>query len=530
MLSLFACIIAVSAAVVLGRLPISASNVEWLSQTPFDGSNYADGMPLGNGRVVVLTWSNTSGLEAYIRSPLAQHTDTTLFTIARLSVTLSPAVSAGSYFNQTLHLEDGSTTMIFGGTSFADYVYSLRIYVDANSDTVMISANAGPSKQPFNINASLTSLRPSDHALNYSIDFYCEPSLSRPDAVPAGALPTPAPAGSIAIYHVNDVSKGDTSLHAYSFTQQQLGALLPQFPDPLDGRIFGAGLVGAAGEDGDGTPLVRAGPGLLVSSAPAAAFVLALPVRIDPSAGANETAYLSALSADLAGALSNPPPLMRSDASSEWWAQWWNRSYIDVPQSPPLPTVTFSPCDGSLEQVVLQAPSTGSLTFSVGGQCFVTEGTGNPVYGGPCDATAGVWHMEQCSAANCVQGMDFWVQNSATGYVLGFPGGVCPTLVAWTADIPAGSLKNEIFRYNATDRTLRSGCSSCPGTCAGLQTPSPPPPPGTSVLGAQYARTRFVQAAQVRGSQGVHPYTSRHCIIAYGQPLRYCSLAATLSL
>jgi hypothetical protein len=38
--------------------PASAHDVTFDSPTPFDGKNYADAMPLGNGRVAALAWGN----------------------------------------------------------------------------------------------------------------------------------------------------------------------------------------------------------------------------------------------------------------------------------------------------------------------------------------------------------------------------------------------------------------------------------------------------------------------------------------
>ena len=123
--------------------PSPQYDVSFASATAFDGKNYADGMPSGNGRVVVLGWGNQTagGLNFFVRSPLAMHTDSTLFTLALVSVVLSPNPFAGlGYYNQTHHLSDGSITVLGGGTSLADYAAAVSLYVDANADVVMVSA------------------------------------------------------------------------------------------------------------------------------------------------------------------------------------------------------------------------------------------------------------------------------------------------------------------------------------------------------------------------------------------------------
>lgn len=56
----------------------------------------------------------------------------------------------------------------------------------------------------------------------------------------------------------------------------------------------------------------------------------------------------------------------------------------------------------------------------------------------------------------------------------------------------------QIFYYNTTDRTLRTQCASCRGQC--MTATEPAPPGNVSLLAAQFARARFVQAIQARGT------------------------------
>ena len=108
-----------------------------VSPTPFDGNFYADGMPTGNGITVVLAWGNSTsgGLDFYVRSPLAMHTDSQLFTLAKVSVALTPNPFGNStYWNQTHHLEDGSITVSGGGSGgLADAAANISLTVDANA-------------------------------------------------------------------------------------------------------------------------------------------------------------------------------------------------------------------------------------------------------------------------------------------------------------------------------------------------------------------------------------------------------------
>jgi len=69
----------------------SYANVSYLTPSP-NQTDFIDGMPTGNGRVASIVWGNAShgGFDFYVNSPLAMATDSTLLSIARISVRLSP--------------------------------------------------------------------------------------------------------------------------------------------------------------------------------------------------------------------------------------------------------------------------------------------------------------------------------------------------------------------------------------------------------------------------------------------------------
>lgn len=467
-------------------------------------------MPAGNGRVVVLAWGNASagGVDFYVRSPLAMHTDASLFTIAKLRLALSPnpfTAGGGGYYNQSLHLARGEVAVHGGGTCYEDRVASITLYVDANSDTIAVAAAARDGVTAFDIAVTLESVRPPTRFAYGPLDFQCNASSSEPDIfAPAGGLPPPAlPNASIAMYHVNSVAGGDPSLFNESMRLQGLGGLLGDFHDPLDGRIFGVGVTGAAGGDGSGPALLRVGPGTLASAAPAPAFQVAVTVRVDPAARGDAAGWLAGLAVDMT---LGPAPAARAAASDAWWAAFWGRSYVALPPAPPPPPrVGVFPCGGASRaaQVMSLDPASGAITLP-GGLCFVPSADGTSVFGGPC-GSSGVFALTPCTAGGCGAG-DYWVRNAATALVLGLPGAVCPWLDVWTADDPTGALRNELWYFNSSDATLRARCTNCAAQCATLIAPGAAggasAATGTdspSVLGAQYARTRFVQAVQSRG-------------------------------
>ena len=302
---------------------VSVFDVSWAAPSP---NPLADGMPLGNGAVVVLAWANATagGIGFYVRHPHAQHTDSTHFTLARVTVGLSPnPFSASAYFNQSHHLEDGSVTVLAGGAGFSAPAAALRIYVDANSDTVVVEATAGEGAPPLSLSVAVESVRPT--AGNYTQPFYCFLSTYRADV--AGALDLGAPPGAVFIRHDNSVAAGDPDLWAFSVAQQGLAPALPApLPaSPLDGRVFGVGAFGGAGADGGGAPLVRNAAGtVLASAAPALAFLLHLCVRVGAEAPPQ---WEAGLAAQMAAAAAVAPAARRA-ASDAWWAAFWSRSWV----------------------------------------------------------------------------------------------------------------------------------------------------------------------------------------------------------
>ena len=320
-------------------LPVSAFDVSWDAPTPelANATTSADGMPAGNGIVVALAWGNatTGGLDFFVRSPLAMATDSTLLTIARVSVWLSPnpCAPSGSYWNQTHHAADGSISLLCGGTSAADYVAGLTLFIDANAPVIIVNVAARDVATLFTISVALEPIRPrparGPAVASWQDHYHCQPSQTTTDEVPAAGL-APLPPGGIAVYHTNSLAAGDTPFFHDQMRQQGLASLTGQFPDPLDGRMFGVLVTGAAGADGAGVGLVATSNFTLASAAPSSAFVVRVDVRIDPAAQADAAAFLAALAVQSAA---GPAPAARAAASAAWWSTWWARSYIVAPDA-----------------------------------------------------------------------------------------------------------------------------------------------------------------------------------------------------
>jgi len=486
----------------LSSIPVSSYDVTWLSPSPVSSTNYDDAMPLGNGKTVVVVWNNVTngGIDFYVRSPLAMHSDSTLFTLGKISINISPNpfITSNSYFNQTHHLEDSSVTLLGGGTSYSDYLVEIKIFVDANSDGIFTTINNGPGNPSgtYMVNATMLSVRPSA-AFTYQNDFQCNQSSSQPDIILSNSLPNNPPGTTLGIYHMNAVANGtDFPFFADSMRRQGLGSLLNTFSDPLDGRIFGLGVIGASNSDGSGTRLQRVSPTLLSSTTPASSFVILVVAHIDVNAYSNTNQWIN----DLGTIISNygttllSPSLLQ--AHNTYWNNFWSRSYISLPPSPPSPPqIGVFPCMATSNQVFSLDTTTNIITLP-NNQCFNPSSDGNNVFGGPCTSST-VWKVVPCTATGCTNG-EMWVQNTQSNLVLGLPGATCPWTDVWTADNPTGQLKNELWYFNTTDNSLRSLCTNCPNQCVTVQSSTPNNSTTPSVIAAQYARSRYIYAVQSR--------------------------------
>lgn len=306
-------------------------NPVWLSKTKEPGSSqggfptYQGAMPVGNGAFTALAWANVSngGVGISLGHQDAMSSATELFKLGLIQVALTPnPFLSGPFFNQTLDISTATVLIYAGGTSFADYAVSFRVWVDANADALFVDVSSGDGTTPYSLSASIESVRPSK-PYTYSVPFAsCTPVGSQPDVfvdpLPGPAtLPVPAPlrpddrfrhassaerpsrvlvetgalapgtpvgllAGSVVQYHRNNASDGLTV--EATLGQQGLSSLVATTPDWWQDLQFGFALDSGS----SGPALQRSSPTLLSSTAPAAAFSLratavAVQVRVPPA-------------------------------------------------------------------------------------------------------------------------------------------------------------------------------------------------------------------------------------------------------
>jgi len=300
---------------------------------------------------------------------------TELLKLSRFDIAITPnpfeasAYGTQPYFNQTLDLATATLHLFLGGANLSTHALHIAVYVDANADTLRVTAAAGPSFAPFSLRVASFSTRPATN-WTHAPPFFCSSALTLPDVYldplpPAQGLGPAAPLreadrlrhagggarplrrlhapggplhgkhgkrtptsfafqpGSIIAFHRNDVhAEGGTGSGTLAtvLAQQGLSALLPTTPDHWTDLQSGFVLDGD-----DGVPLVRLDARTLASAAPAAAFSLRATVLAVQTASPEEWV------ADLAALVATTPASAAARSAHEaWWAAWWARSYIAV--------------------------------------------------------------------------------------------------------------------------------------------------------------------------------------------------------
>ena len=285
------------------------------------GTNENDSMPLGNGDVALNVWTEQNGdIVLQIAKSDAWSENGQLLKLGRVRVKLTPnpfVSSAG--FSQTLRLETGEV-QLKNGNNVA------RVWVDANQSVVHLEIQAG---QPIQLEASTEIWRKKDYHLDQS-------AVSRagffewgnnPDGLNFGAdTILPAKNNQISWCHFNS-----RSIYPLVFEREHLESLLQKYPDPLLHRCFGVTMSG---------PDLMASDNLTLKSSDASKALRLDLYALTQQAGTPEIWQVSLnKNIEAVGTIK-----IKDDwkAHQQWWAEFWNRSWIQVGGTPEADKISRS--------------------------------------------------------------------------------------------------------------------------------------------------------------------------------------------
>ena len=287
-----------------GADPLDAQNVVWT--TPSKDSSGS--MPIGNGDIGLNVWAEENGdILFYIGKTDAWDEQARLLKLGRVRLRFTPSL-AGTSFRQELRLREGEIRIVSGPTQSP---IGIRLWVDANHPVIRVEAEG---KAPFTMRADLeiwrTGMRPLTGAEAHGVDGLgkAQSPFVYPDTV------IEAPGDQIVWYHRNQFSIWPTTLRLQGLDSWGSGA-----SDPLLHRTFGGSI--------EGRGFTRTQSTTLESESPQRRFELRIPVHAASTSRAED--WLTGLK-KLQSQLDAEPLEASRVKHRQWWADFWDRSWIRI--------------------------------------------------------------------------------------------------------------------------------------------------------------------------------------------------------
>jgi hypothetical protein len=285
--------------------PVAVSDVTWTAL----GTNEDNSLPIGNGDLAANVWTESNGdIVLLLAKADAWSENGQLLKLGRVRVKLDPNPFAGATdFSETLQLESAEIQIKGGGCT-------AQIWVDANHPVVHVDVRGDNAVQMTAASEiwRTKTYHLSPHAVSQAGFFEWG---NNPEGLDFDADTTlAAQNGQVTWCHFNS-----HSIYPLVFQQENLGSLLPKYPDPLLHRCFGVAM--------KGTKLASIDNQTLKSSAPAKSLRLdlyALTEQAD-SPAAWQTALKQTVSSSDSTAIKSA-----HKAHLKWWNAFWNRSWIQI--------------------------------------------------------------------------------------------------------------------------------------------------------------------------------------------------------
>jgi alpha-L-fucosidase 2 len=328
---------------------IAENDVTW----PSLGTNENDSMPLGNGDLAANVWTEQNGdvLLLVAKADAWSETGKILkLGRVRIQITPNPFVDSAA-FSQNLRVEDGEIEIKSGGNE-------MRIWIDANHPVLHIETHLA---SPATLAARSEIWRATAHS-------YDTPSPDRGGLFEFGdhsefgdrSIPFPfgadtvLPAGSDCLTwcHFNS-----NTVYPLVFQKEHLDSLLPEFPDPLLHRCFGALMTGPG--------LVSDGNRVLKSAGMANDFRIDL-YALTQTGCASPSSWQTTMDAQVEH-LKQLDLNEARKAHVQWWNEFWNRSWIHVEGAPDATKVSQGYC---MQRWMMACSSRGEEPAKFNGSLF----------------------------------------------------------------------------------------------------------------------------------------------------------------
>ena len=276
----------------------------------------ADSMPLGNGDITLNAWVEESrDLMLYIGKQDSWSEAGRLLKVGRVRMRLNPnPFTEDTSFTQTLNLADGCID-IRAKSAVGDF--TVKVWVDAQAPLVRLEVGSG---RKFNLYLSNDGMRGKKVYMDRK-------NFERGDTF-RGLAGAPFEVSEEADLVLEDpfavvwAHHNDRSFYREVLSRQHVASLADKYPDPYQGRTFGAAL--------SGTGLVKADARTLVSERPAGHFQAQIAVL-------TEVASVQEWKEHVLRLLDRKADYK---AHVAWWRSFWNRSWLFISGDPEAENLT----------------------------------------------------------------------------------------------------------------------------------------------------------------------------------------------
>jgi alpha-L-fucosidase 2 len=294
-----------------------ANDVTWNSL----GKNENSSMPIGNGDLAANIWTEQNGdLVLLVAKSDAWSENGQLLKLGRVRVTLTPnPFAAPAPVTQTLRLEAGEI-LIQSGKNV------MHVWVDARHPVIHLEVQ---TDHPVQLEARSELWRTKSYHLDPR-------AVSQAGFFEWGNNPNglnfgpdtifPARKNCVSWCHFNS-----NSIYPLVFERENLESLLPKYPDPLLHRCFGITMKSPALVSSDDRTLKTA----IASSS----------LRLDLYALTEQTDAPETWQADVSKVVASVEAVKINAARrahQQWWAEFWNRSWIHIIDTPEAAKVSQS--------------------------------------------------------------------------------------------------------------------------------------------------------------------------------------------
>jgi len=355
----------------------AASNVTWHTL----GANENDSMPLGNGDIAANVWTEQNGDIVVLLAKAdawAEHGQ--IIKLGRVRIKLTPNPFADTVgFTQTLQLERGGIEINRGQNK-------VSVWIDANNPVVHVQASLATAGK---MSASAEFWRKTQPISAFAQDSSFAAVMSgqhQPKLKPD--ITFPADANRVAWCHYNA-----DSYYPYLMKQEHLESLLKKYPDPLYQRAFGAVLTGQGFIKTDANTLTSA-----KAQQSLRLDIVALGETASPSPASWHQHIMK-----LADNASTADLTVARKAHDQWWANFWNRSWVHVSGGEEAQKVSQG---YAIQRFMVAASSRGEIPAKFNGGLF-TVGH---------DMAEGKEDKENHSPDYRAWGESYWNQNNRLLY------------------------------------------------------------------------------------------------------------------